>query len=447
MQIFLRIVIFICIQLVFLLKTTAQAPENSEYAEIGKPMPDFSLSKIYYFSKDHATLNDFKGKWLVLDFFSVGCTSCFASFPHYDSVYQKYKDKVQFMLLGWDNNYIRPVFAKFSARNHLHLPVYYDPEGQLATRFGANSVPHIIVIDPNGTVRAIVGEITSENIASFLSGNDPHLQRIPYNWEWESLGKNYDMSKPLLIDGNGGDDTTFLFRSVLARSVTGFQNWGPNFISSRYTGNRVQMFGVPITELYDMAYGDTNFRFVPDPRGHAYGNYLLNPVLEVTDSTDFVTSAYKPKNLYNYSLIVPKARANTVFLQKAMRSDLDNFFGYNVQVETRLLPAYKIVVVDSILASRLKSKGGTPDEWSFPATNGVKIINCPIARAILYLAIYHQKDPPIIDETGIQYNVDLNLVADIYNFEDISKGFQKLGLDLVKYDKPMKVVVIRDKVK
>jgi peroxiredoxin len=447
MQIFLRTAIFICIQFVFLLKTTAQAPENSEYAEIGKPMPYFSLSKIYYFSKDHATLNDFKGKWLVLDFFSVGCLSCFASFPHTDSVYQKYKDKVQFMLLGWDNNYIRPVFAKFSARNHLHLPVYYDPEGHLAKRFGANSVPHIIVIDSKGIVRAIVDKITSENIASFLAGNDPHLQRKLYNWEFESLGKNYDASKPLLINGNGGDDTTFLFRSVLARSVTGFQNIGPNFIKSRYFGNRIQMFGATVLGLYNMAYGDTNFRFLPDPRGHAYGNYALNPLLEVTDSSDFETEVYSPKNLYNYSLIVPKARANTVFLQKVMRNDLDNFFGYNVQVETRLLPAYKIVLVDSILASRLKSRGGTPDEWGFPSTNGVKIINHPITRMILALALYHQKDPPIIDETGIQYNVDLNLVADVYDFEDISKGLQKLGLDLVKYDKPMKVVVIRDKEK
>ena len=130
-----------------------------------------------------------------------------------------------------------------------------------------------------------------------------------------------------------------------------------------------------------------------------------------------------------------------------MRNDLDNFFGYNVKVETRLLPAYKIVVVDSILASGLKSKGGTPDEWGTPWTYGVKLTNMPMGEMIMALAIFHEKDPPIIDETGINYNVDLNLVADVYNFEDIRKGFQKLGLDLVKYDKPMKVVVIRDKEK
>ena len=97
------------------------------------------------------------------------------------------------------------------------------------------------------------------------------------------------MSKPLLINGNGGDDTTFLFRSVLARSVSGFQNYSSNFIRSQYFGNRVQIVGAPVMELYDLAYGDTNFRFLPDFRGHAYGNWTLNPVLEVTDSTDFIT--------------------------------------------------------------------------------------------------------------------------------------------------------------
>ena len=52
MQKILRFTILICSQLVFLHKITAQLPENSDYAEIGKPMPYFkSFKNLLFFQK------------------------------------------------------------------------------------------------------------------------------------------------------------------------------------------------------------------------------------------------------------------------------------------------------------------------------------------------------------------------------------------------------------
>jgi hypothetical protein len=40
------------------------------YPEVGKPCPDFTLNNVAYYSKKKVSLNDFKGKWLILDFWN-----------------------------------------------------------------------------------------------------------------------------------------------------------------------------------------------------------------------------------------------------------------------------------------------------------------------------------------------------------------------------------------
>jgi hypothetical protein len=51
------------------------------YPEVGKPCPDFTLHNIEYYSKKEASVKDFRGKWLILDFWNKGCGACIASFP------------------------------------------------------------------------------------------------------------------------------------------------------------------------------------------------------------------------------------------------------------------------------------------------------------------------------------------------------------------------------
>jgi thiol-disulfide isomerase/thioredoxin len=49
--------------------------------KIGAPMPDFVLTHIEHFRTSSASLNEFKGRWLVLDFWHEYCSGCIAAFP------------------------------------------------------------------------------------------------------------------------------------------------------------------------------------------------------------------------------------------------------------------------------------------------------------------------------------------------------------------------------
>src|SRR6185437_13958510 len=94
-----------------------------------------------------------------------------------------------------------------------------------------------------------------------------------------------DSKKPLLINGNGGNDTIFLFRSVLAK-WNGILGLSQRFISTEYYKARVQVIGQPLESLYVLAYGDTLFSD-PDLRGSSYGKLWPQPIIDVKDSDAF----------------------------------------------------------------------------------------------------------------------------------------------------------------
>ena len=271
-----------------------QKQDRGSFPEIGKPMLDFTLKDIQNYDKHEASLEDFKGKWLLLDFWTRYCTNCLRSFPKVDKLKDEFQDDVVFMLVGRnDGRYYHgteKVYEKVRQRYHLDLPFVYQPN--LFDTFGVSSVPHIIWIDPNGIVRAITSstDLNAENIEQFLEGKTPYFFKVSNKEEKQREKTVYDYRKPLLINGNGGDATDFLYRSVLTginRKVYG--GVYPSFFPP-LNDNMVGFSAVNITlkNLYYAAYGDT-IRPNPDiiERPNNYGKWWCRPLLEVKDSTLF----------------------------------------------------------------------------------------------------------------------------------------------------------------
>ncbi|HLY68730.1 MAG TPA: TlpA disulfide reductase family protein, partial [Puia sp.] len=207
----------IILSVCYVLTSMAQIPEGSKskFPEIGKHCPDFILNNIDHFSRKSASLRDFQGKWLILDLWIKNCFGCIASFPGTDSLQKRFKDKVQFMLVGITSlknlRTTRAVYERSRSLYHLDLPVTYD--STLAARFRAPSYPHIIWIDDNGIVRAITGSVHEKSLEKFLAGGNPDTGTKPNDDEVMNNPNRFDPRKPFLIHGNGGNDTDFYIRS------------------------------------------------------------------------------------------------------------------------------------------------------------------------------------------------------------------------------------------
>jgi thiol-disulfide isomerase/thioredoxin len=427
---------------------------RKEYPKIGDTVPTFMLSDLHYYTKTKASSAEFKGKPMILDFFSAGCSACFATFSKLNELKKEFAGKVQFMLVGYKTPGIEKQYDKYRRHYHLDLPVDFD-ESTIKNQFGVASMPYTLWIDSSGTIRQITTSfaLSSARINNLLAGK-PQSLSIPINQEYVDhvdSGKLYynnffDSDKPLLIDGNGGADSAFLYRSMLCVWDNRSYVFADLFIGSK-NGNRVQEIGSDVNWLFTLAYGDTvdflktRMRYEDEKLLNHYGQWALTPVNESSQTDLFHSDADYIKNLFSYSLIIPVANASALKLQRIMQRDLKNYFSLEAKVEIRKMPCWRIIALKGS-EKMLRTKGGDP-QWAGDFS-GFRFINQPMHSLLLEIWSFHQRDGVFLDDTGIDYNIDIKFDAILTDISDIKRELQKHDLDLVRGEKEMKVIVIRD---
>ena len=415
---------------------STKAADSTAYPEIGKQCPTFLLHNIEYYPKKQASLSDFRGKWLVLDFWNKSCGACVASFPGTSRLQQQFGDKVQFMLVGIEDpqGEIRAMYEKFRKKENLLLPCAFD--SSIANRFDIYTAPFIIVIDPEGTVQALTYALNNYDIEGFLSGHPPHLQRV-FRMHQDEVSSviPYDRKRPFLVKGNGGIDTDFIFRSVLSRfDPTVNAQFLPEGVDSEsISTGRFEALGAPLYRLYNYAYyGAAN----PGER------FQIKPILKTKDSALFKYSSADGRNMFSYSLSIPAAQSGREKLQAIMRKDLENYFGLAVKRVVVKAPAWKLVATSGA-EKLLRTKGGARSYGGLFKINLI-VKNFPFRDVIKNLQVF--SGIAFKDATGIDYNVDMSIDL-LFNGDAVAmkKALTAYGLDLQEEWKDLQVLQISDK--
>lgn len=417
------------------------AGAQAQHPVMGKACPDFTFSQVDHYKSKQIHATALKGKWFVLDFWGKGCTSCVASFPKVNQLQKDFKDDVQFILVADNRHFngdIRGMYEKFRNKQQLDLAIAYD--STLFEQFGIQTVPYIVIVDPQGTVRAITYALAKDKLQSLMEGNPSTFAPTSGKFDEEKPGGHFNGAKPMLVNGNGGADTAFLFRSMLVKWNKGDDQavYGP--IDQLVQYGCFQVAGVDLNSLYKYAYcGNYDWSNYYDT---AFRDFNRFPILEVKDPGAFEPDFTNGKGVYSYSLYMPKDRLDRKSLQEAMQRDLKNYFGYDVSIETRSMPYWRLVATDAA-RKQLPAKG-KPGKVSGGDHAGYALYNIPVANIISIIGGYHQREPLIMDETGIGGNIDIRLDALMTDLEDIKKALRKNGLDMVKGERMMKTLVIRD---
>ena len=127
---------------------------------INDRLPDLTLSHIINYPDGTAKLSSFGHKLVILDFWSVHCTTCIHMFPLEDSLQQVFKDSVQFILVTMDST---KKVQKFLYRwDSLHATALSIPvvtsDDLLHRLFRFQFIPHYVWLMPNGTILAQTSE-------------------------------------------------------------------------------------------------------------------------------------------------------------------------------------------------------------------------------------------------------------------------------------------------
>ncbi|WP_339911465.1 redoxin family protein, partial [Symmachiella dynata] len=118
----------------------------------GKQAPPFQLTLL---DGSEISLKDFRGKVVLLYFWSTSCKPCVASFPKLKKVYKnlsKYQDFAMIGLSGDDNELI---WKNFVEKHELTWPqARIGDNSKMATAYGVAGFPRYIVIGRDGTILA-----------------------------------------------------------------------------------------------------------------------------------------------------------------------------------------------------------------------------------------------------------------------------------------------------
>jgi len=94
-------------------------------------------------------LADYKGKVILINFWSVNCPPCVAELPSLEELYKTYGDKVVFLFVSYDS----PSKAlRFLEQKGIDIPVYF-PATSIPGPLRSSVIPTTIVIDREGTIR------------------------------------------------------------------------------------------------------------------------------------------------------------------------------------------------------------------------------------------------------------------------------------------------------
>jgi len=115
----------------------------------GEPMADTAL---YTLEGKASSLAQFKGKYLLLDFWSIGCGPCISAMPDLRKVSEVYKDSLTVISLSVDSK--KEIWKKASAQEKISWVNLSDGNGMagIAARYGVQGIPHYVIISPSGEV-------------------------------------------------------------------------------------------------------------------------------------------------------------------------------------------------------------------------------------------------------------------------------------------------------
>ena len=129
-----------------------EAQKKQQALESGQvEAPNFTLKDLE--GKD-VSLTDFRGKWIILDFWGSWCPWCIKGFPELKEAYQKYTGKLE--IIGIDCNESEADWKSGVEKYDLPWVQVYNPQGSTLTEeYAVQGFPTKAIIDPAGKIRNI----------------------------------------------------------------------------------------------------------------------------------------------------------------------------------------------------------------------------------------------------------------------------------------------------
>lgn len=154
---------------------TQPQQETVDSTEAPKPFaPDFTVVDA---DGNAVKLSQFRGKPVVLNFWSSRCGPCRYEMPDFHKMHQQLGDQVEFVMVNvtdgrWDTLDSAKEFIKESGYG---FPVYFDTQVSAARAYAVNALPTTYFIDAEGVM--VARAASAINMETLQRGIDMILQK------------------------------------------------------------------------------------------------------------------------------------------------------------------------------------------------------------------------------------------------------------------------------
>lgn len=135
--------------------------------------PAFPFNGELFQEDSMVSLNDYKGKYVLLDFWATWCKPCLQEIPHLKALYEK-TDRSEFEIISIVGESPVESLQKIIQNEHLVWPqILSNEENQIVETYGIQGYPTTYLLDPKGMIVAkdLRGEELEKIIAKLLADN------------------------------------------------------------------------------------------------------------------------------------------------------------------------------------------------------------------------------------------------------------------------------------
>lgn len=378
---------------------------NAQPLKVGDKVPEIEFVHLLNTEETSTSTSRLKGKAILLDFWATWCAPCIANFPKLDQLQQKHKTELQIIAVSKEKI---PRLERFLKNRPMSIMVASDTSETLQAFFPHIWIPHAVLIDADGIVRAITdgGNITESVVASVLKKQTP---AIPIKAD----DLSFDPEKYFTPSEDTKDDF----------KITGYAKGGGSQRMNgegKFEGRRWTFINVSFLNLFQEAFG-------------------FNSLRTKTKNIHKSEFEFVPENLYSIDIIVENPGIEN--LREELKKQLDIHFSYKARVEKRTDSVYLLKKSDDALATHLKPSASSKNSWwgSRGKFNGSGV---KLAKIAEYLEMLHVTKKPIIDETGDSRFYDIEVTWEHENKTGVKNFLASLGLSLEMGIREYEVLVI-----
>lgn len=370
---------------------------------IGKPAPDIHFTDVLNDRQTSYKLSDFKGKVVIIDFWATWCSPCMVGLPRLENWQKKYPDNLKVITIASDS---KGRLQKFLKNKPIGLPIALDSIDKYEKYFPHRAIPHTVIIDKNGIVRAISAgdQLTDINIDLLIKGKKVELalKEDVLDFDPDNDLANYAKGKGVQI--------------LLTPYLEGLPT-----LSSSFVNGRMIFVNVNPTIIYRQITG-------------------INPFTRSEWLS--VNSKYRVFGKETSMCLELKAAD---FTEKEANTSLIQYMQlYSPLSATIELRERRVKVLKIINDKFNLPKSETQEDGTYTSSgNGIEVKGLDLKPLAEFL---DQKTRiPIVDETQISDKLNYKFPWYLEKPEDYVQELEKLGLRLEDATRQIKVLVFSDK--